>query len=134
MHDMSEATCTSVPTCKICGYADGDRLPHDFVFTSCTTSERCRRCGEENGVIIGHDFEDSMDGSCVRCRTPGPNYNFPTTVPAEPSVTEPLTTDPPTTEPASDVLIISGTQTISNQTINTAVSYTHLTLPTMAVV
>lgn len=45
------------------------------------------------------------------------------TVAAHPA-TEPPTTEPPATEPVSDVLIISNTQTISNQTIDTDVYIT----------
>ena len=53
------------------------------------------------------------------------NYTAKCTVTvAAPPATEPPTTEPPATEPVSDVLIISNTQTISNQTIDTDVYIT----------
>ena len=42
----------------------------------------------------------------------------------EPPVTEPPITEPPVTEPPADVLIISDTRTLSNQTIDTDVYIT----------
>ena len=65
--------------------------------------------------------------------TEPPSTESPSTEPpsTEPPSTEPPSTEPPTTEPVYDVLIISGAQTISNQTIYTDIYITSTGIATI---
>lgn len=69
-HDWKEATCTAPPTCKICGYADGEPLGHDSNNPTCTEPAICSRCSEIISDELGHDFSEptcTEPSTCSRC-------------------------------------------------------------------
>lgn len=64
--DYTEATCTALSTCKICGVATGELLPHDYtVKATCTANAKCGVCGaEKEDSVLGHTTDN---GTCERC-------------------------------------------------------------------
>lgn len=68
-HDMSEATCTAVSSCTVCGYSEDDAelAPHDMSEATCTAVSACTVCGfsEEGATTAPHDFT-----VYVTCDTP----------------------------------------------------------------
>lgn len=64
--DYTEATCTALSTCKICGVSTGELLPHDYtVKATCTANAKCGICGtEKEDSVLGHTTDN---GTCERC-------------------------------------------------------------------
>ncbi|MGN0355237.1 MAG: LPXTG cell wall anchor domain-containing protein [Muricoprocola sp.] len=88
-HQWTEATCTELATCEICGktkgdYADhisagnetctknatckvcgeeipGTKLGHNWKAATCTTPKTCKRCNAEKGSALGHDLRDDWE-------------------------------------------------------------------------
>ncbi len=80
------ATCTTAGTCTYtcsCGHSyteDIAALGHTWVEATCTEPKTCGVCGATDGSALGHSY---VNGVCTRCDAADPDYEEPTTPPAE---------------------------------------------------
>ena len=65
--DYSEATCTTLATCTICGETKGELADHSWVDATCVAPKTCSVCLEIEGDALGHTDENPADHTCDVC-------------------------------------------------------------------
>jgi len=103
-HQMHIATCQIPSTCTLCGYTEGTPVECQYI------KGVCHFCGAEAN-------EPPVTEPTVTESPIEPPTEFTEPLVTEPPMTEPPTTEPPITEPTDD-RIITGSESISNETIN----------------
>ncbi len=66
-HKWTDATCTTVKTCSLCGETEGELLDHKWEGGSCTESKTCALCGAKDGVTPGHTWVDATCDEAKHC-------------------------------------------------------------------
>lgn len=69
-HEFTEATCTTPPTCSICGKTEGEALGHSYSEATCTNPPTCIRCSATEGEALGHKLSEATctePATCTVC-------------------------------------------------------------------
>lgn len=65
--DFTDATCTALASCTICGATTGELAAHDWVDATCTAPKTCSVCKAAEGVALPHADVNPIDHICDNC-------------------------------------------------------------------